>query len=87
MLATEMPLLFQNNNTYSWVDRRSKFVYNGDSKIVEGLPERLDWDYINSWSPEKAEELFLQAYYTIKNLEAVERGDIDAAKEYEKMIG
>jgi len=63
MLATEMPLLFQTHGGYKKVD--GEYVYTGDAVIALGLPERLDWDSMPSWSPEEAERRFLDAYESV----------------------
>ena len=67
MLATEMPLLFQTHGAYIWHEDR--FVYTGDQAIMDGLPPRLDWDSMPSWSPEYAEAMFLDAYESLDKME------------------
>jgi hypothetical protein len=67
MLATEMPLLFQDHGAY--VEVNGEFVYTGDADIAAGLPERLDWDSMPSWSPETAERRFLDVWETVNSIE------------------
>jgi uncharacterized protein len=67
MLATEMPLLFQKHGAYVWIN--DEYVYTGDESVMEGLPPRLEWDSMPSWSPEEAEERFLEAYESLDQLE------------------
>jgi hypothetical protein len=67
MLATEMPLLFQDHGAY--VEINGEFVYTGDADIATGLPDRLDWDHMTSWPPEAAERRFLDVWETVNSME------------------
>lgn len=67
MLATEMPLLFQDHGAYK--KTKESFVYTGTDPIEDGLPERLPWDSMMSWSPEYAEMMFLDAWEEIQIVE------------------
>lgn len=62
MLATEMPLLFQTHGAYVWIDSQNDFIYTGDHEVMDGLPQRLPWRTLTSWSPDDAEKMFLKAY-------------------------
>lgn len=70
MLATEMPLLFQKHGAY--IEVRGAYVYTGSETIMSGLPPRLDWDALPSWTPEYAEERFLEAWDKIQRRETEE---------------
>jgi len=65
MLATEMPLLFQEHGTY--INIGGELVYTGDATITAGLPERLDWDHMSFWEPKAAERRFLAAYNELES--------------------
>lgn len=69
MLATEMPLLFRTHGAYTWSDDLDDFIYTGDDTVQSGLPPRLPWDDMPSWSPEYAEERFLDAWDEIRVIE------------------
>jgi len=60
MLATETPLLFLKNGTYT--KEGNEYIYHGDAEIASGLPQRLNWNILPSWEPRHAEDMFLMAY-------------------------
>ena len=68
MLATEMPLVFQTHGTYVSRDG-GVYVYTGTEDIQSGLPPRLNWTSMPSWSPEYAEARFLDAFEQLQVME------------------
>lgn len=64
LIATEMNLLFQKHGFYRY--ENGVRTYMGNANLLAGLPEPMDWVEIPRWTPEEAEEQFLEAYYLLE---------------------